>query len=92
MTIAAIVPVDILASCGKDNIKCLVRPRKLGIGTAHLLAWHYALHHAYDILVTTDGDHTHDPAEIPVLLETIGEGNDLVIGSRYIQGGRCDYA
>ena len=84
--------LDILASCGKDNIKSLVRPRKLGIGTAHLLAWHYALHHAYDILVTTDGDHTHDPAEIPVLLEKLDEGNDLVIGSRYIQGGRCDYA
>ena len=31
-------------------------------------------------------------AEIPVLLEKLDEGNDLVIGSRYIQGGRCDYA
>jgi dolichol-phosphate mannosyltransferase len=84
--------LDILASCRKDNFKSLVRPRKLGIGTAHLLAWHYALHHGYDILVTTDGDHTHDPAEIPMLLEKLHDGNDVVLGSRYIQGGRCDYA
>jgi dolichol-phosphate mannosyltransferase len=84
--------LDILASCRKDNLKSLVRPRKLGIGTAHLLAWLYALHHEYDILVTTDGDHTHDPAEIPMLLAKLHDGNDLVFGSRYIQGGRCDYA
>ena len=84
--------LDILGSCGKDNVKFLVRPRKLGIATAHLLAWQYALHHGYEILVTMDGDYTHDPAELPVLLERLDEGNDLVIGSRYIQGGRCDYA
>ena len=83
--------LDILASCGKDNVKYLVRPRKLGIATAHLLAWQYALHHGYEILVTMDGDHTHDPAEIPTLLRKLDEGNDLVIGSRYIQGGCCDY-
>ena len=83
---------DILVSCGKVNVKSLVRPRKLGIATAHLLAWHYALHYGYDILVTMDGDHTHDPAEIAILLKKLDEGNDLVIGSRYIQGGRCDYA
>src|SRR5262245_41472523 len=84
--------LDILAGCGKDNVKFLVRPRKLGLATVHLLAWRYALHHGYEILVTMDGDYTHDPAEIPVLLEKLDEGNDLVIGSRYIQGGRCDYA
>jgi dolichol-phosphate mannosyltransferase len=84
----------ILASCERDrgNFKYLVRPRKLGIGTAHLLAWRYALHHDYDALVTTDGDHTHDPAEIPMLLQKLHDGNDFVIGSRYIEGGRSDNA
>jgi dolichol-phosphate mannosyltransferase len=85
---------EILASCerDRDNLKYLVRPRKLGIGTAHLLAWRYALHHDYDTLITTDGDHTHDPAEIPLLLQKLHDGNDFVIGSRYIEGGRSDNA
>jgi len=82
---------DVTATCGINNLKTLIRPRKLGIGTAHLLAWHYALHHGYDTLVTTDGDHSHDPGEIPMLLARLNEGNDLVIGSRYIKGGLCDY-
>jgi dolichol-phosphate mannosyltransferase len=85
---------ELLASCkrDRDNFKYLVRPRKLGIGTAHLLAWRYALHHDYDTLVTTDGDHTHDPAEIPMLLQKLNDSNDFVIGSRYIEGGHSDNA
>lgn len=83
--------LDILASLARPNLNVIVRPGKLGLGTAHLLAWKYAIHHGYDTLVTMDGDHSHDPADIPRLIEGLGESNDLVIGSRYAKGGKCDY-
>jgi glycosyltransferase involved in cell wall biosynthesis len=82
---------DILARRAGDQIKFLVRPGKLGIGTAHLLAWCYAMHHGYDLLATMDGDHSHDPAELPRFLARLDDGRDAVFGSRYMRGGRSDY-
>lgn len=83
--------LDVLASVARPSLKVIVRPGKLGLGTAHLLAWKYAIHHGYDVLVTMDGDHSHDPADIPRLIDGLDESTDLVIGSRYAQGGKCDY-
>lgn len=83
--------LDILRSLNLPNLTVLVRPGKLGLGTAHLLAWKYAIHHGYQSLVTMDGDHSHDPADIPRLLNRLGNDVDVVIGSRYAPGGACDY-
>jgi dolichol-phosphate mannosyltransferase len=83
--------LDILESIARPNLNVIVRSGKLGLGTAHLLAWKYALTHGYDVLVTMDGDHSHDPAEIPRLIDGLKPGVDLVIGSRYAKGGACDY-
>jgi len=83
--------LDILASLARPNLKVIVRPGKLGLGTAHLLAWKYAIYHSYDVLVTMDGDHSHDPADIPKLIGALDSTTDLVIGSRYAEGGKCDY-
>lgn len=43
-----------------------------------------------DVIVTMDGDFSHDPKEIPKLIQGIKSGADLVIGSRYMKGGRAD--
>ena len=83
--------LDILAGLARPNLTVIVRPGKLGLGTAHLLAWKYAIFHAYDVLVTMDGDHSHDPADIPKLIDALDGSTDLVIGSRYAPGGKCDY-
>ncbi|PBI80016.1 glycosyl transferase [Rahnella victoriana] len=83
--------LDILKTLTRTNLKVIVRPDKLGLGTAHLLAFKYAIFHSYDILVTMDGDHSHDPADIPKLINALDETTDLVIGSRYASGGKCDY-
>lgn len=83
--------LDILRGLAQEKLTILVRPGKLGLGTAHLLAWKYAIHHGYDALVTMDGDHSHDPADIPRLLARLDTGVDVVIGSRYTVGGACDY-
>jgi dolichol-phosphate mannosyltransferase len=75
-----------------DNpkLKIIHRPSKLGIGSAHQLCLMYAIHHGYDRLVTMDADMSHDPADIPRLLEKL-ETADFVIGSRYAKGGASEY-
>ena len=67
------------------------RPGKMGLGTAHLLAFCHALHHGYDTLVTLDADGSHEPASIPALIGQIRGGHDFVIGSRFCPGGSLSY-
>jgi dolichol-phosphate mannosyltransferase len=83
--------VEALHNLGLPQLTVLVRKGKLGLGTAHLLALAYARHHAYDVIVTMDGDMSHDPADIPALLKEVARGVDIAIGSRYMPGGSCDY-
>lgn len=74
----------------KENLKVLHRPQKLGLGTAHHLAMLFAIKHGYDVLVTMDADHSHDPEDMPNLIGKLSEV-DFVVGSRYMLGGSCDY-
>ena len=71
-------------------LKVVHRPEKMGLGMAHHFAMIYAIKHGYDALVTMDADHSHNPQDIPRLLEKLSEA-DFVIGSRYMSGGSCDY-
>ena len=83
---------DLLESL-RETVPCLSivrRPRKLGIGTAHSLILQHALSEGYHFLVTLDADFSHDPKQIPVMLELL-EKHEFVIGSRYTEGGSCDY-
>jgi len=70
----------------EDNrIHVLQRPGKMGLGTAYVDGFKYILERDYDYIIQIDADFSHDPKEIANLLIAI-EDNDLVIGSRYIQG------
>lgn len=82
----------VIREMGRDNVILLVRKGKLGLGTAHLLAFCYAVAHGYDTLVTMDADGSHDPVHLPALLSQLPAGKDFAIGSRYMRGGACDYA
>jgi dolichol-phosphate mannosyltransferase len=82
---------DTILAMNRPNVTLLQRKGKLGLGTAHLLALSYAREHEYDVVITMDGDLSHDPVHIPSLLDRIESGADLVIGSRYMPGGGCDY-
>lgn len=73
-----------------SRIHVVHRPSKLGLGTAHLLAMKYALHHNYEHLITMDADFSHNPKYLAIMKQLL-EDNDFVIGSRYAKGGRCDY-
>jgi dolichol-phosphate mannosyltransferase len=50
----------------------------------------WALENGYEATLTMDADLSHDPAHIPSMLERLAAGADLVIGSRYVEGGRLD--
>jgi dolichol-phosphate mannosyltransferase len=72
-----------------DRVNVLTRPGKLGLGTAYLAGFTYALEHGYQHICEMDADLSHQPADLPALLEPVRTDRaDLVIGSRYIQGVR----
>lgn len=68
-----------------SRVHLLTRPEKLGLGTAYVEGFRYALKREYSLIFEMDADLSHDPAEIPRFLEAI-KTHDLVIGSRYIGG------
>lgn len=70
-----------------DRIHVLHRPGKQGLGPAYLAAFRWAMDAGYDVVGEMDADLSHDPADLPRLLEAIQDA-DLVIGSRYVDGVR----
>jgi len=68
-----------------SQIHLIEREAKLGLGTAYVRGFKYALEHGYDYIMEMDADFSHDPKEIVNFLEEI-KAHDLVIGSRYIVG------
>ena len=65
----------------------LERPGKLGLGTAYILGFKWALQHDYEYIFEMDADFSHDPADLPRLYSAChDEGYDLAIGSRYVSG------
>ena len=67
------------------DIHLIEREDKLGLGTAYVVGFKYALENGYDNVFEMDADYSHDPTEIPNFLAALNEA-DLVIGSRYIKG------
>ena len=69
-----------------SNLKLHVRPERLGIGSAHLWAFEYALQNDYDKLVTMDADLSHKPAEIQKLIYESAHSS-YVVGTRATKKG-----
>src|SRR3954454_11737666 len=63
------------------------RPGKAGLGSAYMAGFAYALERGAGFVVEMDADLSHDPADLPRLLEPACDGADLVLGSRYVAGG-----
>lgn len=75
------------AIAARDHrVHLLRRERKLGLGSAYVLGFKYALRHDFDYVVEMDADFSHDPEEIKLLLARAQDGCDLVVGSRYVDG------
>jgi dolichol-phosphate mannosyltransferase len=73
-------------AAAEPRVHLLRRPGKLGLGTAHIAGFRWALARNYERIITIDADFSHPPERIPAMLEASLEC-DLVIGSRYIEGG-----
>jgi dolichol-phosphate mannosyltransferase len=69
------------------RISVLHRSSKEGLGPAYAAGFDRALEDGADIVIEMDADFSHDPSDIPRLVEAIGDGADLAIGSRYVPGG-----
>ena len=70
------------------RVDVLVRPEKSGLGSAYRAGFREGLARGYDVLVEMDSDLSHDPAQLPALLTGVPGSAVLVIGSRYVAGGR----
>lgn len=71
----------------QSNLHMIERQGKLGLGTAYITGFKWALSRDFDYVFEMDCDFSHDPEQVKDLL-TAGMENDLVIGSRYIDGIR----
>lgn len=69
------------------GVRVLHRTEKDGLGRAYLAGFAYALDAGYDYVIEIDADGSHDPAELPRMLELAQQDADLVLGSRWITGG-----
>src|SRR5690606_20299296 len=80
---------EVVARLARENarVHLLRRPGKQGLGAAYVAGFQWGLGRGYDVLVEMDADGSHQPEELPRLLAAAKEA-DLVLGSRYVPGGR----
>ncbi|NJC72140.1 polyprenol monophosphomannose synthase [Planosporangium thailandense] len=69
------------------QVRVLHRPGKQGLGAAYIAGFRWAREHGYDAAVEMDADGSHAPEELPRLLDAARDA-DVVIGSRYVRGGK----
>jgi dolichol-phosphate mannosyltransferase len=74
-------------AAGTAQVEVLHRPRKAGLGLAYVNGFAQALSRGAGHVLEMDADFSHDPRDLPRLLEAAREGADVVIGSRYVAGG-----
>jgi dolichol-phosphate mannosyltransferase len=70
-------------------VHVLHRAGKLGLGTAYVEGFRYAMAHGAELIVQMDADFSHSPSYLPQLLRATEE-YDVVVGSRYVAGGSLD--
>jgi dolichol-phosphate mannosyltransferase len=69
-----------------EHVQVLHRPRKEGLGPAYLAGFHRALAEGADLVLELDADFSHDPNDVPRLIAAAADA-DVVLGSRYVEGG-----
>lgn len=70
-----------------DRVHVLHRTEKAGLGAAYVAGFDWGLEHGYAVLVEMDADGSHSPEDLPRMLDALTDA-DLVIGSRYVTGGK----
>jgi dolichol-phosphate mannosyltransferase len=77
---------DVLAD-DDERVHVMHRTEKAGIGGAYVAGFHWGIEHDYAVLVEMDADGSHAPEDLPRMLDGLSDA-DLVIGSRYVPGGK----
>ncbi len=80
---------DELATRHPERVHVIHRSGKLGLGTAYVSGFRYALEQGADLIVQMDADFSHSPGYIPQFVEATKD-YDVVVGSRYVAGGSLD--
>jgi dolichol-phosphate mannosyltransferase len=70
-----------------DFVSVLHRERKEGLGPAYLAGFRWALAGGAEFILEMDCDFSHNPADVPRLIDACRQGADLALGSRYVPGG-----
>jgi dolichol-phosphate mannosyltransferase len=70
----------------EKRVFIIKRDAKLGLGTAYIEGFKWALDRGYHYLIEMDADRSHDPGALPAFIDKMEKGFDLVIGSRYLDG------
>ena len=77
----------LMAGDFKGRLHIIERTGKLGLGTAYITGFKWAIEQKYDFVFEMDADFSHDPKDVPRLLKEVRDnGYDVAIGSRYITG------
>ena len=69
-----------------ERLHLLERSGKLGLGTAYLTGFRWGLEHGFEFMCEMDCDFSHNPDDLVRLFAAAAEGNDVVVGSRYVKG------
>ena len=85
---ADIVRAIIAENEGRVFIEC--RSGKLGLGTAYIHGFKWALKNNYDYIIEMDADFSHNPNDLDRLCAAIDDGADVAVGSRYVKGGSTE--
>ena len=85
---ADIVRSIIAENEGRVFIEC--RSGKLGLGTAYIHGFKWALKNNYDYIIEMDADFSHNPNDLDRLCAAIDDGADVAVGSRYVKGGSTE--
>jgi dolichol-phosphate mannosyltransferase len=72
-------------ACTNNRVHVIHRQGKMGLGTAYVAGFKYAIEHGFDYACEMDADFSHDPRHLVLFLEAVKDA-DLVIGSRYLDG------
>ncbi len=73
-----------------EKITLKERSGKLGLGTAYIVGFVWGLEQGFDFIFEMDCDFSHNPKDLLRLLEVLSTGQgDVVVGSRYVKGGKC---
>jgi dolichol-phosphate mannosyltransferase len=81
---------EIAERIGKElgSVDILRRHEKSGLGSAYRAGFRWGLERGFDACVEMDSDLSHEPESLPDLVAPLAEGHEVVIGSRYVPGGR----